>query len=362
MQPLSNTKNIKYMDIHQKLCEWYKLHQRDLPWRKTQDPYRIWLSEIILQQTRVQQGLPYYIDFIRHYPRVENLANATEDEVLRHWQGLGYYSRARHMHRTAKIISDKHQGRFPDSYEGLLQLQGIGPYTAAAIASFAYNLPHAVVDGNVYRVLSRLYDVDINILDSKARKIFQTLAEKTMKPQEAALFNQAIMEFGALQCVPKQPHCEDCPLQEHCLALAHQHVAERPVRIKKMERKKRYLHYIFCFTEQETWIYQRQDKDIWQGLWEFPLFEEDRLYAWEELLDKHPDIVQALAGQDIVAYPWIDCSHQLTHQQLQARFFPLKLNGDASRLKQAYRKIALSDLDTYAFSRLSLKFLERFDF
>lgn len=349
------------MDIHQKLCKWYGLNQRDLPWRKTRDPYKIWLSEIILQQTRVQQGLPYYIDFITHYPSVKELADAHEDEVLRHWQGLGYYSRARNLHRTAKIIAYELGGHFPDSYEGLLKLKGIGPYTAAAIASFAYNLPHAVVDGNVYRVLSRLYDIDINILDNKARKVFQTLAEESMHPQEAATFNQAIMEFGALQCTAAQPHCEDCPLQDHCLALAHQSVAERPVRIKNNERKHRYLHYLFFYNEQHCWIYQRTQKDIWQGLWEFPLYEEEKTCEWQELAERHPEL-QRLQETESLHHRAIDCSHQLTHQQLQARFFPIKLQKEEDFLSEKYQKIALSELDTYAFSRLSLKFLDKFNF
>lgn len=361
MHAISNTKSIKYMDIHQKLCEWYRLNQRDLPWRKTSDPYKIWLSEIILQQTRVQQGLPYYIDFITHYPKVEDLAAAPEDEVLRHWQGLGYYSRARNLHRTAKIVVQDHGGKFPDTYQGLLSLKGIGPYTAAAIASFAYGLPHAVVDGNVYRVLSRLYNIDTNILDNKARGIFQSLAEASMHPEEAATFNQAIMEFGALQCLAQQPLCEDCPLQDHCLAHAAHCVHERPVRIKKSERKHRYLHYLFFYNREHTWIQQRQGKDIWHHLWEFPLWEEDSLYEWNELIDRHPEI-SAYFRQDSVFYPGFDCSHQLTHQQLHARFFPIKIEDDSEALSEHFTKITIAELDTYAFSRLSLKFLEKFNF
>lgn len=349
------------MDIHQKLCAWYRENKRDLPWRKTKDPYKIWLSEIILQQTRVQQGLPYYIDFIETFPTVKALAEASEDEVLRHWQGLGYYSRARNLHATAKMIASQYEGKFPQSHEGLLSLKGIGPYTAAAIASFAFGLPHAVVDGNVYRVLARLYDIDLNILDNASRKHFQEVAENTMHKEEAELFNQAIMEFGALHCTAQSPHCEDCPLSEHCLALAHDKVDERPVRIKNLERRQRFLHYLFLHDGDHVWIRQRSEKDIWQGLWEFPLFEEDKACDWVELLQRHPEIKTWIGlGAEIAAER--SFRHQLTHQELFATFFPVIKLGEKACVPKDFLKIRMEELDNYALSRLSLKYLEKFNF
>ncbi len=346
------------MSIHQKLCDWYLANKRDLPWRNTTNPYQIWLSEIILQQTRVQQGLPYYMDFITHFPKVEDLATAKEDEILRHWQGLGYYSRARNLHRTAKIITDEYKGIFPDTYEGLLSLKGIGPYTAAAIASFAFKRPCAVLDGNVYRVLARLYDIDLNIFDSSARKLFLELAESTMDKSQADVFNQAIMEFGALQCTAPSPRCEDCPLSEHCLSLAHKTVGMRPVRIKNQERRQRFLHYLCLCDGSHVWIKQRQQKDIWQGLWEFPLFEEDREFSWEELLAAHPEINRWMGDHAQISRP-LNFRHQLTHQLLFARFFPVTHIGKNALIPNDYLKVAIEDLDNYAFSRLGLKYMEK---
>ncbi len=344
-------------EVHRLLCQWYATHCRDLPWRQTKDPYRIWLSEIILQQTRVQQGLPYYLDFIEHYPSVEQLAAASLDEVLRHWQGLGYYSRARNLHKAACCVASEHQGHFPDTYQGLLSLPGVGPYTAAAIASFAYNLPCAVVDGNVYRVLSRLFDININILSPAAYEQFRALAESCMRPDDSAGFNQAVMEFGALQCTAQQPACHNCPLSDKCLALARGRVAERPVREQNLKRRERYLHYIFLYDDKGLWLHQRQGDDIWRGLWEFPLLEEAKLMNLEELVAAHSGLRAWLDGALLHAPR--DFRHQLTHQSIVARFFPIKTQIDTL---DGYIKVDFDDLDHYALSRLSLKFLEKFNF
>ncbi len=232
------------MDFSNTLINWYLQNKRELPWRNTKNPYYIWLSEIILQQTRVAQGLPYYLNFITTFPTVKALANTSEEEVLKLWQGLGYYSRARNLHATAKHISAELNGIFPNNYADLLKLKGVGEYTAAAIASFSYNEDIAVVDGNVFRVLSRFFGVESDISDNKTRKEFQSLANSILPKGKASDFNQAIMEFGAIQCVPKSPNCSDCIFNTNCYALQKNKVGELPVKTKKIKIKNRFLNYI----------------------------------------------------------------------------------------------------------------------
>lgn len=231
-------------DFHRLIVEWYRLNKRDLPWRETQNAYFIWLSEIILQQTRVLQGMNYYLKFISHYPTVHDLANASEQDVLNDWQGLGYYSRARNLHFTAKLISTEMKGVFPSSFNEIKKLKGIGDYTAAAISSFAYNLPQAVVDGNVYRVLSRVFEVHLPIDSTQGKKFFADLAQELISLKEPAIHNQAIMELGAMQCLPVNPICHSCPLNSICLAFSNRTYKELPIKLKKVKVRNRYFHFL----------------------------------------------------------------------------------------------------------------------
>lgn len=306
----------------EKIINWYRRHKRDLPWRHTRDPYLIWLSEIILQQTRVRQGLPYFQRFAASFPTVFDLAQASEQEVLRLWQGLGYYSRARNLHSCARVIAEDHKGKFPTNYKGLLQLKGIGVYTAAAIASFAYNETVAVVDGNVYRVLARVFGVQEDILSGKGQKKFQVLADTLVPEGRAGEYNQAIMEFGALQCTPKNPACLLCPLNSICHAYLNNEQQALPVKIKKLKVKKRYFSYVIIRQGNKIYMKERISKDIWRGLYDFLLIE-DKL----ELQDIQ-DIDDPLVTEIMTtATPTVEMSalykHQLTHQQLWVRFFIL---------------------------------------
>ena len=253
------------------LISWYEENKRDLPWRHTQDPYLIWISEIILQQTRVAQGYDYYMRFISRFPDVFSLAEAEEDEVMRLWQGLGYYSRARNLHVAAQKVAEA--GRFPTTYEEVLSLKGVGEYTAAAICSFAYDMPYAVVDGNVYRVLSRWLGIDTPIDSTKGKKLFAEAASELMDTARPALYNQAIMEFGALQCIPASPDCPSCPLMESCVALQQNRIESLPVKSHKTKVTDRFFHYIYVRMGAYTYINKRTGNDIWKNLYQLPLIE-----------------------------------------------------------------------------------------
>ena len=307
------------------LLAWYPQHHRDLPWRHTRDPYAIWLSEVILQQTRVAQGLPYYETFLDAYPTVQELAAAPEAEVLRYWQGLGYYSRARNMHRTAQQVMAEHSGKFPGTYAGLIQLRGIGPYTAAAIASFAFDEVVAVLDGNVYRVLARIFGLHSDIAAPSSRKEFQAVADQHIPASAPADFNQAIMEFGAIQCTPAKPDCLFCPLQSQCWAFQHGHVALLPVKSKAKAARTRYFHYFVLRYGEHTYLRERREKDIWQGLYDFALAETTvpDLPAME--LVRHLDALGATLDTRQAAEPTSAYRHVLSHQKLEARFHPMVL-------------------------------------
>lgn len=242
------------MDFSTQIIEWYRTNKRDLPWRKTKNPYQIWLSEIILQQTRVEQGLSYYLKFIEKYPSIKDLANAPQDEVLKLWQGLGYYSRARNLHYTSKVITDKYKGEFPATYKEILDLKGIGEYTAAAISSFSFNLPYPVIDGNVYRVLSRVFDIDTPIDSTLGKKEFKELAYELINKNNPSEYNQAIMEFGALYCKPQSPDCENCIFTSTCLAFKTKKINELPVKSKKLKQKNRYFNYLVFIDEDYTYL------------------------------------------------------------------------------------------------------------
>ncbi|HEY4629161.1 MAG TPA: A/G-specific adenine glycosylase, partial [Flavobacterium sp.] len=255
------------MNFSNVLIKWYLQNKRDLPWRNTTNPYPIWLSEIMLQQTRVAQGMPYFLSFTTAFPTVFDLAAANEEEVLKLWQGLGYYSRARNLHKTAQYIASDLAGIFPDNYSDLLKLKGVGEYTAAAIASFSYNEAVPVVDGNVFRVLSRYFDIETDIAQASAKKEFAALAFELMPKDNPATFNQAIMEFGALQCVPKSPNCGICVFNESCAALQKKKIDQLPIKSKKVKVRNRYFNYLVVADENDNTIIQkRTDKGIWHNL------------------------------------------------------------------------------------------------
>ena len=310
------------------LLRWFRENGRDLPWRQTHDPYAIWLSEIILQQTQVKQGWDYWERFIRRWPTVEDLAEATEDEVLREWQGLGYYSRARNLHFAAKQIVAL--GHFPDTLEEIKRLKGVGDYTAAAIGSIAFDLSAAVVDGNVYRVLARYFGIDTPINTTKGKKLFTTLAQELLPAGEASAYNQAIMDFGAIQCAPQSPHCLDCPLMESCVALREGRVDELPVKLKTLKVRERHLIYIYVRCNGETAIHRRGPGDIWQGLWE----------PW--LVDSVP-AEAVLIKQNV--------KHVLTHRILLADFYLWEV-AERPSLPDDYIWIREEQLDDYALPRL----------
>lgn len=321
--------------FYSQLVGWYESHHRILPWRETEDPYCIWISEIILQQTRVDQGMDYYLRFIERFPDLSSLAAAQEDEVLRLWQGLGYYSRARNIYKASHQVSE-----MPRTYEGLRQMAGIGDYTAGAIASFAYNLPHPALDGNVYRVLARLTDCEMAFDTSAGKKHFHRVAEELLDREHPRLFNSAIMEFGALYCVPQHPDCEHCPLQIFCEAYQHNTVDLLPVRKPRPKIRDRYLIYTIYLSDNQTLIHQRQGNDIWRHLWEFPLEEVDES-RFEQESKRHGVVL----------------THQLSHQRLHA-IFTLQRVQQLPTLPDT-RAVYLGDLDDYAFSRLTLRALEQ---
>jgi A/G-specific adenine glycosylase len=309
-----------------KLMEWYEAHKRALPWRETDDPYHIWLSEIILQQTRVAQGLPYYERFVAHFPTVQDLAKAEQEAVLKLWEGLGYYSRARNMHAAAQQVVTQFKGRFPPSYAELLTLKGVGSYTAAAIASFAFNLPHAVLDGNVYRVLARLFGIYAPINTPKAQKVFGELAQELLHKGDPALYNQAIMEFGATLCTPARPDCEQCPFQESCYAFAEQAIAALPARQKAKAKRTRHFYYAHIIHQEEVLVQQRATGDIWAGLYEFPLLEKEQALSRENVLAALEAV--GLWHKDAVLKQSISLPvHLLSHQRLVAEVLVVELRS-----------------------------------
>jgi len=345
----------------QNLLAWSAAHPRPLPWKGERDPYKIWLSEIILQQTRVEQGLPYYERFIAAYPTVWDLADAPEDELMKLWEGLGYYSRARNLHAAAKHIANDLGGRFPDTYAGLLRLKGVGDYTAAAVASFAFGLPHAVVDGNVYRVLSRFFGIADPTDTPAAKRAFTTLANQLLDPERPGAFNQAIMDFGATWCTPQQPRCPQCPMLPHCVAAQTRRIADFPAKSKKIEKKERFFFYLVVNWQGNLYIQKRTQKDIWQNLFEFPMIELGALPTDSE------EATAIIRQQDALSLPLPETvkgslsrpyRQTLTHRYVSAVFFEIHLPDVAAGwLDQPFFKHCLpvqrSDLKKkFAFPRL----------
>ncbi|MDX1445926.1 A/G-specific adenine glycosylase [Lishizhenia sp.] len=332
-------------DFGRQIINWYEENKRVLPWRSTQEPYRIWLSEIILQQTRVAQGLSYYERFVKEFPEVKDLANASEQEVLKLWQGLGYYSRARNLHFAAKQVIDDFGGVFPSDYKSIKSLKGVGDYTAAAIASFAFHLPHPVVDGNVYRLLSRYFNDATPIDTTQGKKQFQSYADELMIPEEIASFNQAMMEMGAMVCTPKNPNCEQCPLQTGCIALQEGTQLELPVKSKKIKVQDRFLHYIVV-DEQAYYLQQRDDKGIWRNMFEFPLIETKKAEETiEELAEEK--------GFEIKGRVMYETKHVLSHQKLHVKFWKASAKEDVLN-----NYIKVDHLEDHAIPRVIDRFLE----
>ncbi|WP_071145302.1 A/G-specific adenine glycosylase [Bacteroides ihuae] len=339
-----------------RLISWYEMYKRDLPWRDITDPYKIWISEIILQQTRVAQGYNYFLRFIERFPSVIALAEADEDEVLKYWQGLGYYSRARNLHAAAKSIN----GIFPNTYTKVLALKGVGEYTAAAICSFAYNMPYAVVDGNVYRVLSRYLGIEVPIDSTQGKKLFAAFAADLLDKKRPALYNQAIMDFGAIQCTPSTPDCARCPLSDSCVALSKGQVKLLPVKQHKTKTTNRYFNYLYVSMGDFTFINKRTDNDIWKNLFELPLIETPHSFAEEDFLalDQVRDLF--CSGESpVIRLVCRDVKHVLSHRVIYANFYEVVL-PDGSQSCSKYMKVRKEELGKYAVSRLVHIFFEKY--
>ena len=343
------------MHFYNSLLAWYLQNKRDLPWRNTTDPYPIWLSEIMLQQTRVAQGLPYYLSFMEAFPTVFDLANADEEHVLKLWQGLGYYSRARNMHQTAKIIAHDFNGIFPNNYTDLLKLKGIGQYTAAAIASFAFNEAVPVVDGNVFRVLARYLNVETDIASAAAKKEFTALAKELMPHDNPALFNQAIMEFGAMQCTPKNPNCNQCVFNSSCAALQKGLVGQLPVKLKKTKVTNRYLNYVVLLDHaNNTQINKRTEKGIWHNLYEFPIIETEMELDFDAISNLISTKFGDLNIESIVQYNPNMVIHKLSHQKLHINFYRVQVRDEITA------GIPSNQIKKYPFPIVIYNFIEKY--
>lgn len=344
------------MSFQKEIINWYNINKRELPWRKTTDAYVIWLSEIILQQTRVEQGLPYFNRFLENFPTVKDFASATEDTVLKLWQGLGYYSRGRNMLVTAKEVMVKHGGVFPQKYEDLILLKGIGEYTAAAISSFAANENRAVLDGNVFRVLARYYGIEDAINSTVGKKKFTALADDLIKGEQASLYNQAVMEFGALQCKPKSPSCEVCPLNLTCYAFKQGKVNQLPVKLKKVKVRERWFNYFVGMEGEYILMKQRKDGDIWQKLYDFPLIESTM-----EQDDVNPDFllsIKQMFGENVKIVPLMRKKHILTHQIIFVQFFGLDNYMINFNLHTEIKSVLLSDFKELPHPKVISDFIE----
>jgi A/G-specific adenine glycosylase len=343
----------------QEIYQWFLVNKRNLPWRETNDPFKIWISEIILQQTRVIQGIDYYNRFINEFQNISELANSSEDKVLKLWQGLGYYTRARNLHFTAKYIVNNYNGVFPNDFNAILKLKGVGNYTAAAIASIAFNLPHAVVDGNIYRVLSRYFGVFTPIDSEKGKKEIQKIADDIIDLQNPGFHNQAFMEFGALQCIPKSPDCKSCPLVINCYAAQHNMQDKFPVKSKKIKQTTRFFHYYIIENKNFIFLEKRTGKDIWKNLHQFPLFESKNELTDDEILKLKPSFFNFDEINVRFVSPRI--KHILTHQTIYARFIHIETNCNNindSNIFQVNKK----DIYKFAVPKLLEQYLEKLNF
>lgn len=333
------------------ITNWYRQNKRDLPWRDTNNPYKIWLSEILLQQTRVSQGLPYYQKFIKNFPTVNDLANSDEQKVLKLWQGLGYYSRARNLHHAAKTIRDEHKSKFPDNYKEIRALKGVGDYTAAAVASFAFNIPKAVVDGNVYRVLSRYFNDPEPIDTAQGKKLFQKYAEELLPHDNSAEHNQAIMELGAIVCTPKSPDCDNCPLNEACLANRMHTIDQLPVKSKKTKVTNKYFYYLF--ENEKSFSLEKRTSGIWKNMFQLPLIESNEKLSFGELEKKAKKKynLTVLKKGKISTY-----KHILSHQKINAEFWRVKDKQHRRNDKEI--NISLKSINEYPIPRVIDRFFE----
>lgn len=342
-------------EFHKILTVWYQQNARDLPWRANNDPYFVWVSEIILQQTRVDQGTAYFLRFVERFPDVKTLAMAPENEVLKVWQGLGYYSRARNMHTAARQIMNEFNGLFPDTYINIVCLKGIGSYTAAAIASIAFGLPYAAIDGNVYRVLSRIFGIDTPIDSTKGKKEFSVIANQLLDLQNPAIFNEALMEFGALQCTPRNPDCTRCPFQDRCLAFAYNEIAKLPVKSKQTNVKNRFFNYLYIRQKEFIYLDKRQGNDIWRNLYQFPLIESSEALAITELLTN--ELFRSLFEGLEISIDSVspEIVHVLTHQKLHVRFIQITIPNPDTSLP--WIRVLPDDVHEYPVPKLIDNFL-----
>lgn len=337
--------------FNSRLHKWYAENKRDLPWRNTRDPYLIWLSEIILQQTRVDQGMKYYFSFASEFPTVNDLAAASEDQVLKLWQGLGYYSRARNLHFTARFIAEQFNGSFPDSYAAIRALKGVGDYTAAAIASISFNLLYPAVDGNVYRVLSRFYGITEPIDTVRGKKLFADLAATLIEGTNPGLHNQAMMEFGALQCTPKNPDCLNCVFSDGCYAFSNGKTGELPMKQKSVSQRNRYFNYLILVNNQNTWLRKRVENDIWRNLYEFPVIETTSETSPETLFSTGEFHELAKFDRYDVAHISEWKTHILSHQRINYRFIVIRPEGEFV-LPQDLIRVNKEDIFNFAVPRL----------
>lgn len=343
-----------YAFFRSRLLNWYRPSQRPLPWKEETDPYLIWLSEIILQQTRVEQGAPYFLRFKQKYPTVRDLAAAPQDEVMKLWEGLGYYARARNMLEAARYVAFENDGKLPNSYQGLLKLKGVGPYTAAAIASFAFGLPHAVLDGNVFRVLSRFLGAEQPIDTTAGKRFFSLQAQNALDPDRPARYNQAIMDFGATVCRPQKPDCASCPLQSRCQAFQLNMIDRLPVKSKKMERRRRYFQFLVLNTADKVAIRKRTRKDIWRNLYEFPVLETEAPEIEPDRLLTHPTLESWLNSE---ALPQLQrrskpFQQTLTHQVITATFWELILPSGEALINDEFLLVERKNLSNFAFPKI----------
>ena len=356
----AEVKNLTSNTFSFALIDWYDLNKRDLPWRNTDDPYVIWLSEIILQQTRVQQGLPYFQKFLNQFPTIESFAYASEQEILKLWQGLGYYSRARNMLVCARQIMADYDGQFPNDYNHLLKLKGVGKYTAAAIGSFAFKIPVAVLDGNVFRVLSRIFGIEDDIAESKSYVVFEKKAQLLIDQKFPDKFNQAIMEFGALHCTPKNPNCEECIFKFQCFAYQKDLQAVLPIKKKKLKKRKRFFNYCLLSYENQVLVSKRGPKDIWEGMFEFLLIETEEEKSIDVLLKQELKFLTGLASLSTCSENY---KHVLTHQTIFASFlrFSFKDKGSFESIKNKFdmKMVNFEELDLLPISRLTDKYLKK---
>lgn len=337
------------------LLDWYDKNKRDLPWRQTTDPYKIWLSEIILQQTRVVQGSAYYERFLCRFPSLQSLAEASEDEVLKYWQGLGYYSRARNLLIAARSMN----GVFPTTYDQVRSLKGVGDYTAAAICSFAYRMPHAVVDGNVYRVLARYFDIEVPIDSTLGKRTFKAMAEEMLDTSRPDIYNQAIMDFGALQCVPQNPDCNNCPFRDNCMAHKKNTVSSLPFKQNKTKVRERFFNYFFISNNDYFYIHKRDDNDIWKGMYQLPLIETSLQLSTAALIEM-PVYLQwkdKFEGSDLIVCQY-GMKHILSHQILYINLYELSIKGEMP-IFDNYIKIHKDEIDRYALPRPIEVFIEK---